>query len=193
MSRDWLGDERSDIAAEKILDAAGVLFADRGVAGVGMGEIARAAGCSRATLYRYFETRRALHLSFVHRETRRIGAAIRSRLPAGGEPGELVVEAMLIAVRLVRADPILHAWFRADGAGLASEIAGSSVVIETFAAAFLADAGIGDERNSPTARWIVRIILSLLIVPGTDDTEERAMLTRFVAPLISGESLSADA
>jgi len=40
---------------DRILDAAGELFAARGVSAVEMTDIARAAGCSRATLYRYFE------------------------------------------------------------------------------------------------------------------------------------------
>ena len=40
--------------ATAILDAAAALFAERGVNAVGMGEVARAAGCSRATLYRWF-------------------------------------------------------------------------------------------------------------------------------------------
>ena len=32
------------------------------------------------------------------------------------------------------------------------------------------------------ARWVVRVIVSLLIAPGRDDAEERAMVERFVAP-----------
>ena len=41
-----------------------------------MNEIARAAGCSRATLYRYFENREALRTAYVHRETHRLSRAI---------------------------------------------------------------------------------------------------------------------
>jgi AcrR family transcriptional regulator len=60
MAGDWLAASRTEVAADRILDAAGELFATRGVASVGMHEIAQAAGCSRATLYRYFENREAL-------------------------------------------------------------------------------------------------------------------------------------
>ncbi|RZK82142.1 MAG: TetR/AcrR family transcriptional regulator, partial [Rhodococcus sp. (in: high G+C Gram-positive bacteria)] len=35
------------------------------------------------------------------------------------------------------------------------------------------------------ARWLVRIIVSLLTVPGVDDTDERTMLEQFVAPAIA--------
>ncbi|MDQ1319611.1 MAG: hypothetical protein QG655_854, partial [Actinomycetota bacterium] len=58
----------------RILHAAGELFAERGVDAVEMQDIARAAGCSRATLYRYFENRAALHGAFVHREARAVAA-----------------------------------------------------------------------------------------------------------------------
>lgn len=56
--KDWLGTRRAEVAADRILDAAGELFAHNDVSSVGMNEIAHAAGCSRATLYRYFENRR---------------------------------------------------------------------------------------------------------------------------------------
>ncbi|HPY25671.1 MAG TPA: helix-turn-helix domain-containing protein, partial [Mycobacterium sp.] len=45
------------VDSARILHAAGELFAERGVDAVEMQDIARAAGCSRATLYRYFENR----------------------------------------------------------------------------------------------------------------------------------------
>ena len=61
---------------DHILDAAGELFARHGIAAVGMNEIATAAGCSRATLYRYFDCREALHTAYVHREARAVSAQI---------------------------------------------------------------------------------------------------------------------
>ena len=35
------------------------------------------------------------------------------------------------------------------------------------------------------ARWLVRVILSLLTVPGRDEADERAMVERYVAPRVT--------
>jgi AcrR family transcriptional regulator len=154
------------MSPEEILDAAARLFAERGVNAVGMGEVARAAGCSRATLYRYFADRHELHRAFVHREAHRIGALIPTGDPA---------EAVLAAVREVRARPELLAWFGAADAGTTAELAQSRAVIEALA-------GVGDEA---AARWLVRVVVSLLIVPGRDDAEERELVERFIVPALS--------
>ena len=55
---DWLADDRAQIAATRILDTAAELFAARGVGEVTMRDIADAAGCSRATLYRHQQAAR---------------------------------------------------------------------------------------------------------------------------------------
>ncbi|WP_327142067.1 TetR/AcrR family transcriptional regulator [Nocardia sp. NBC_01327] len=185
MSRDWLSDDRADLAAERILDAAAALFAERGVTAVGMGDIAKAAGCSRATLYRYFDNRQAVRLAFVHRETRRIAARIAAQARTTEDPGEWVVDAMLAAVHEVRADPLLIAWFRPGEAGSAGRISQDSTVVESIAAGLFTPMGLTDPERSRLARWLTRIIVSLLSAPGRDDAEERAMLEEFVAPTIS--------
>ena len=153
------------MSPELILDAAARLFAERGVNAVGMGEVARAAGCSRATLYRYFPDRRSLHLAFVHREARRIGALV---------PADDPVPAVLAAVREVRARPELLAWFSAADAGTTAALAQSSEVVEAL--------GLSVTGDPDAARWLVRVIVSLLIVPGRDEAEERALVERFVVP-----------
>ena len=150
---------------EEILDAAAGLFAEHGVNAVGMGEVAKAAGCSRATLYRYFADRHELHVAFVHREARRIGALV---------PTDDLGEAVLTAVRLVREKPELLAWFGAADAGTTAELAQSSEVIEAL--------GLHAVGDPVLARWLVRVIVSLLIVPGRDEAEERALVERFVVP-----------
>lgn len=159
------------MSPERILDAAAALFAERGVDAVGMGEVARAAGCSRATLYRYFPDRRALHVAFVHREARRIGRLL---------PADDLTEAVLAAVRLVRERPELLAWFGTADAGTTADIALSSEVIEGLGLA----AGGGAARDPELARWLVRVIVSLLMVPGRDEAEERALVERFVVPAV---------
>ncbi|WP_067572239.1 TetR/AcrR family transcriptional regulator [Nocardia acidivorans] len=185
MSRDWLSDDRADLAAERILDAAAALFAEHGVTAVGMGDIAKAAGCSRATLYRYFENRQAVRLAFVHRETRRIAAHVVHQVREIADPGERIVAAMLAAVHEVRAEPLLIAWFRPGEAGAAGRISQDSEVIESIAAGLFTPTDLTDPERSRLARWLTRIIVSLLSAPGRDDAEERSMLDEFVAPIIS--------
>lgn len=175
---DWLRDERSRVAAERILDAAAELFVAGGVAGVGMAEIARAAGCSRATLYRYFADRRELHVAFVHREARRVGERVVAEVAGVADPGERLTASVLAAVRHVRSTPTLAAWFSAGDAGVTAGLAQSSAVIEAL--------GLSLVEDPTAARWLVRIIVSLLTVPGLDDAEERAMVeTYLVPPLLS--------
>lgn len=175
----WLEEPRRDLAAETILDAAAELFRTNGVGATGMAEVASAAGCSRATLYRYFENRHALRVAFVHREARRIGALVADRAAAVDDPVERIVEAVLAALEAVRTDPALAAWFRQGDAMIATELAHSSDVIAALSASFL---GEGAE-----ARWLIRVILSFLALPGADEAEERALLGRFVAPALAGQ------
>ena len=37
------------------------------------------------------------------------------------------------------------------------------------------------------ARWLVRVIISLLAVPGESEAEERALIEHFVAPTLLGD------
>lgn len=174
----WLGTDRSRLAAERILDAAGELFAERGISDVGMGEVARVAGCSRATLYRYFADRRELHLAFVHREARRVGALVARDVAAVDEPEARPVTAVLSAVRQVRSTPVLAAWFEPGNSAVTTDLVRSSEVIESI--------GLGVVEDPAAARWLVRVVMSLLAMPGRDDAEERELVERFVAPVVVG-------
>lgn len=185
MSGDWLATDRADLAAERILDAAAELFAEHGVAAVGMGDIAKAAGCSRATLYRYFDNRQSVRIAFVHRETRRIVASLDEQVRHLADPGERIIAAMLGAINAVRADPLLIAWFRPGDSGAAGRISQDSDVIESLAAAMFTDTDLSDPERSRLARWLTRVIVSFLATPGRDDADERAMLADFVAPIIT--------
>lgn len=91
---------------ERILDAAATLSVERGVGSVGMREVAAAAGYSRATLYRWFADRHELHVAYVHREARRVGAAVAAEVAPLDDPAERLVAAVLGAVRRVRAAPM---------------------------------------------------------------------------------------
>jgi len=77
-ANDWLSERtHRGSGPDRILDASEQLFTRHDPGSVGMKEIAKAAGCSRATLYRYFENREALRTAYVHRETRRLSVGDR--------------------------------------------------------------------------------------------------------------------
>ncbi len=183
---DWLATHRGEAAVDRILDAAEELYTQRDQASIGMNEIARAAGCSRATLYRYFENREALRTAYVHRETRRLGRAIAEQIDGIEDPRARLVASMTATLRMVRESPALSAWFAVSRPPLAGELAGPSEVITALAAAFVGSLGPEDpavvERR---ARWMVRVLTSLLMFPGADEADERAMLEEFVVPIVA--------
>ena len=185
MTADWMRDERPRLAAERILDAAASCTSSTASP---PSVWPRSPGRPDVPGRRCTATSTAgsrCSSAFVHREARRIGALVAEEVSAAGDPKDVIVEAMLAAIRLVRADPTLAAWFQLGDSGLAAQIAHSSDVIESLGAAFLGQAGFSGEETSRKARWLVRIIVSLLTVPGVDDTDERTMLEQFVAPALA--------
>jgi AcrR family transcriptional regulator len=186
MARDWLADRRTEVAADRILDAADVLFTRQDAAAVGMHEIAAAAGCSRATLYRYFENREALYTAYVHREAQRLHRILTERISAVTDPRQRLVEGIVSAVHLVRESPALSSWFAAAQRPIGGEIADRSEVIHGLVEAFVRSLGIGDGPDvQRQARWLVRVIVSLLVFPGPDEADERAMVEEFVVPVLA--------
>ncbi|WP_297593094.1 TetR/AcrR family transcriptional regulator [Mycobacterium sp.] len=182
---DWLGAHRTEAAADRILDAAEQLYTQRDSDSIGMNEIARAAGCSRATLYRYFENREALRTAYVHRETHRLGRAIKEQIDGIDEPRERLIASITATLRMVRSTPALASWFAVTRPPIAGELAERSEVIAALAAAFVSSLGPQEpaivERR---ARWVVRVITSLLLFPGRDEADERAMIEEFVVPIV---------
>lgn len=185
-STDWLASRRTEVAADRILDAAEELYTQRDQASIGMNEIARAAGCSRATLYRYFESREALRTAYVHRETHRLSRAIKEHIDGIDDPRERLIASITAALRMVRDSPALASWFAVTRPPIGGEVAGQSEVITALAAAFVNSLGPEDpaivERR---ARWVVRVLTSLLMFPGHDEADERAMVEEFVVPIVT--------
>ncbi len=190
MPGDWLGVRRSEVATDRILDAAERLWTERGEDSVGMNEIARAAGCSRATLYRYFESREALRTAYVHRETRRLSRAVADEIGGIENPRERLIASVGTTLRMVRQSPALASWFTVTRPPIGGELAGQSEVITALATAFLNSLGPeGRAVVERRARWVVRVLTSLLIFPGRDEADERAMIEEFVVPVVMPVSL----
>jgi len=185
MPGDWLAGRRTEVAADRILDAANDLFARQEAATVGMNQIAAAAGCSRATLYRYFENREALYTAYVHRESYRLYREMTEQIMSVTDPAERLIEGMMASLRNVRESPALASWFATTQRPIGAEMAEQSEVIKALTEAFVVslapdDADVIERR----ARWLVRVMSSLLVFPGRDEADERAMLREFLVPIL---------
>ena len=185
MPGDWLAARRTEVAADRILDAAGELFAQQEAATVGMHEIASAAGCSRATLYRYFENREALYTAYVHREAYRLYREMTEQINAVVDPRERLIEGMMASMRNVRESPALASWFATTQRPIGAEMAEQSEVIRALTEAFVISLAPDDpDVVAHRARWLVRVMTSLFLFPGRDEADERAMLEEFVVPMV---------
>ena len=184
-ANDWLSERRTELAADRILDAAEELFTRHDPGSVGMNEIAKAAGCSRATLYRYYENREALRTAYVNRETYRLFDAIKEKISGITDPRERLGAGIATTLRLVRESPALSSWFATTQPPIGAELAEQSDVITALAAAFVNSLGADDPAVVENrGRWLVRVITSLLIFPGRDVADELAMVEEFVVPIV---------
>lgn len=178
---DWLRDERSSAARDKLLIIAEELFFRHGVATVTMRQIADAAGCSRATLYRYFPGRSDLDIAYIDRSTRVIARTIEAKTDGIADPADRLAAAVLVAVSGVRSNPALMAWFSSDSAATTGALAMTSEVIGAVSSRFV-DL-IGGSADSGDAEWIVRIVVSFLIVP-VPESEVEQLVRRYLVPVI---------
>jgi AcrR family transcriptional regulator len=184
----WLRDAQTDLATETILDGAARAFVELGVSQAGMLEIAKYAGCSRGTLYRYFKNRHELHLAFVEHRAMRVAAELRVELKDIGDPHERIVETIMRAVERVRATPEMAAWFEPDESGMTARMSRGSEVIRHLCDSFVSESFLrrpdAENKHGLRARFLVRMIISLLTMPARDADEERLMVECFVAPAI---------
>ncbi|MCB0950125.1 MAG: TetR/AcrR family transcriptional regulator [Mycobacterium sp.] len=183
---DWRRHGDGDQAVDELLDAAGRAFATFGVARARMVDVARVAGCSRATLYRYFPDQESLHLAYVHRATLRIANQLAADDGAGAP--DAIVERILAGIAHVRADPLLAVWFEPENMAVPIAVSQSSTLLQSMSAGLigeLAEAPMEAGELEQRAGWMLRSIVMLLAMPGPDEEAERRMIERFVVPVIA--------
>lgn len=111
--------ERADAAKNRrrILEAAGRIMAERGVAGLSMNEVARAAGVGVGTLYRRFGDRAGLAYALLDEQGREMQAAFMYGPPPlgpGAPPAERVRAFLHAQVDVLEGN--LDLWLMADTA-----------------------------------------------------------------------------
>lgn len=183
---DWLAPERAELAAGRILDVAERMFVEQGVAAVTMRGLAEAVGCSRATLYRYYSGKSEVLAAYVERAAGELGAAVADSVRHEPDPSTRLVTAVRTAVQGVRRNAALSAWFAPDTAARSTSLALVSPAIERMTARFLAEVApdTSDTDITERARWLVRVIVSLLTSPAESAEAEAELLHRFVVPVV---------
>ncbi|MFC8044519.1 TetR/AcrR family transcriptional regulator [Nocardia sp. NPDC057353] len=192
---DWLAGPRGELAADRILDGVRSLFRARGltgVSGIGMAEVAAAAGCSRATLYRYFPNRQALFVAFADREAQRVVARVWRDRGAVADPAAALLDTLVAVLAAVRGTPFLAVWFEPVNAGVVAQLADSSDAVDVLARTFVASyrPDLDEDAARRLGRWLVRSVVSLLTMPAEPD-EERELLRAFVIPFLVGARVPA--
>lgn len=178
---------------ERVLDAALRCVARVGIAKTTLDDVAREAGCARATVYRYFPGKQSLLAAAVERDAdqlcaRIVAAAQRAETLANAATAvlvtgarELLAHESLTFVVSVEPDVLLpHISFERGDALLAEAAARVAPAFTRF---------VDADHAVRLAEWVVRIGLSYLCsseaVELLDDVRVRAIIEDFVLPGLS--------
>ncbi|RPA12379.1 TetR/AcrR family transcriptional regulator [Gordonia sp. OPL2] len=171
MTDDWLvGGNRAERAHDRLVDLAADLIAQRGIDAFDLGELARRAHCSRATLYRHGGGKHHLVEAVLQRTSAGIVGSIHAAV-TGTSGRERAVLAMTTALREVRGDRVAGPFLRSRHAvEQAGAITRSPTVLGI--AAELIWLRPGEHDSTAAASFVVRSVLALLLWPPDDPTDE---------------------
>jgi AcrR family transcriptional regulator len=172
--------------------------ARHGIAKTTLDDVAREAGCARATLYRYFSGKRPLVRAVVAAEAARVADAIRAAADDASTLEDAVVAMVTTAAHELRDHGALQFVFAFESEAVLPHV--------TFDAGdrFLAAAGravapalerfVPHERVERAAEWLARVSLAYLCSPTapvdlTDETAARRFLREFVLPGLHDRSI----
>src|SRR3954447_21080357 len=186
--------------ANQILDAALICIARVGLTKTTLDDVARTAGCARATVYRSFPNKQQLLSALVVREAAALRDAVMVEAENRETLGDVIAEVITTAVGFISGHPALtfvcayepdllipYLAFEREDALLRTA---ATLVAPAFAR-FLDDADA-----TRLGEWIARITLSYLFSPSEtfdigDAAHVRALVDDFVLPgFVNSEGVS---
>jgi AcrR family transcriptional regulator len=177
--------------ATRIRDAALVCIGRFGLAKTTVDDIAREAGCSRATLYRSFDGKPAILRAAVAAEFLRVTAAVVDAGRAEASFADAVVAVVVRGAREVRGHDALQFLLAHEPDAVLGHLAfvsGDRVLVavgDAIAPAF--DRWLSPDACTRAGDWLARIVRSYALMPDppvdlTDPSAARSFLERFVVP-----------
>src|SRR4051812_11918225 len=180
--------------ANEILDATAACIARFGLGKTTLDDVAKTAGCSRATVYRLFPGKQQLLGAYVAREASALGDHLVKVAAAATELGGAVALVMCEGTRYLTEHHALAFVATHEPELILPYLAfeRESVLLRA-AAALVAPAFVEflpDDRANRLAEWVARMTLSYLFCPSehldiTDIAQVRALVEEFVLPSVS--------
>lgn len=173
-----------------LLGAAARCLARWGVAKTSLDDIAREAGVSRATAYRYFPGGKDTILHAVAAdEIGRFGAELGARLGPADTLEELLVEGITFASTAVSEHEVLQQLLAHEPELVLPQLAFTRFDVVLAAAADLLaphlQPFLGDERARSAAEWVTRLVVSYSLSPSPRyDLTDRGDVAGFVSSFL---------
>ncbi|HEX6236739.1 MAG TPA: TetR/AcrR family transcriptional regulator [Acidimicrobiales bacterium] len=181
----------------RLVAATATIIEAHGPFAVRIDEVARRAGCSRATVYRHVADKDELVREVLIGRATAIAERLEAEIDEDGDPADWIVEGLLRHADAVRAEPWYRALEREGAIASVARVGGGPDALIGLAAPLVARflerlAARGALRPGITledaTEWLVGVHLALLDPVFPDRTRERraAMLRTFVAyPLLA--------
>jgi len=184
--------DRATPARVRLVDAALECMARTGVAGTSLDDVARQAGCSRATVYRVFPGGKdALVAAVVSTEASRFFSALAVRMGEADTLEDVLVAGMTEAAAAIEGHGVLARLLRHEPEVVLAQLAFARMdevlaVTCAFTAPFLGR-WLEPAESRRVAEWAARIVVSYLACPDdaldmADPDQVRALVRTFVLP-----------
>ncbi len=180
---------------QRAVDATLACIARHGLAKTTFDDVAREAGCARATLYRYFGGKRQLVRVTIAHEAARVAARVREATDDKSTLADAVVAMVVEAARELRTHEALQFVFAFEPELVLPHVtfdAGNRFIAAAGAAVAPALARfLPAERTSRAGEWLARVVLAYAVSPTspidlTDESAARDLLHEFVLPGLAG-------
>ncbi|WP_441951365.1 TetR/AcrR family transcriptional regulator [Nocardia sp. 2TAF39] len=182
---------------EKLLESALSAFLDFGIKRTSMGEIARRAGISPATLYRRFESKNDLVEAVSVREAQRFVAAIDGQVQAVSGSDDQLVEIFVAFIGAIAGNELLRRLLRTEPDLILPRLTTDAGAILAVGRGYLAEklgelrdaGGTHDFDADLVAEIMARLALSLALtpdglIPVTDQDAAREFARRTLLPMV---------
>jgi AcrR family transcriptional regulator len=187
-------------AEDRIVDAALTCIARWGIAKTTLEDVAREAGCGRATIYRTFEGGKAAVLRAVlRREIARLTGTVDAAVADAATLEDLLTRGAVAAARFVRGHEALAFLLAHEPDAVLPHIAFAKLdrlfrAISAFAEPHLARF-LPAEEVPAAAEWATRIVMSYALNPSpsvdlTDEADARTFVTIYLVPALQRSKIA---